>query len=46
MATKNSSETAAGDAEHEYVFSDWVYQVPGYLLILGGFGTLLAMTFL
>jgi hypothetical protein len=43
MATK-STAAAAPNEEHEYMFADWVYTVPGFLLIIAGFGSLLMMT--
>lgn len=32
--------------EHAQMFPNWVYQVPGFLLITLGFGSLLYMTLL
>lgn len=41
-----ASETrraATGDGEYAQRFPNWVYQVPGILLIVGGFGGLAFM---
>lgn len=44
MAQK-TGRTPTADAEYEQLFPDWVYQVPGFLLILLGFGGVLFVTF-
>lgn len=46
MATKNGKENISKTDGYEYIFSDWVYQVPGFILIVGGFGALAAMALL
>jgi hypothetical protein len=40
--TKQRSTTSP---EYEQAFPDWVYQVPGILLIAAGFGGLVFLTF-
>lgn len=42
MATKASHQTST-DSEYEQLFADWVYQVPGFVLMAGGFGSLAFM---
>lgn len=44
MASKTAQQTAAD--EYEQLFADWVYQVPGLILMLGGFGALAFVTLL
>jgi len=43
MATKSTPRTPAED-EYEQMFADWVYQVPGALLIVVGFGGIAYLT--
>jgi len=42
MATETSQQTST-DSEYEQLFADWVYQVPGLVLMVGGFGSLAFM---
>lgn len=44
MATKTTTPTPADD-EHEQLFADWVYQIPGALLMVIGFGGIAYLTF-
>lgn len=43
MATETAQKQTTDDA-YEQMFPDWVYQVPGLLLMVGGFGSLIFMT--
>lgn len=43
MATKTDRRTPAG-GEYEQAFPNWVYQVPGFVLMVGGFGGLAYLT--
>lgn len=43
MATETAQKQTT-DSAHEQMFSDWVYQIPGLLLIVGGFGALVFMS--
>ncbi len=43
MATEKAQKQTT-DSAHEQMFSNWVYQIPGLLLMAGGFGALLFMS--
>jgi hypothetical protein len=43
MATKTDSRAPA-DGEYEQAVPDWVYQVPGLVLMIGGFGGIAFLT--
>jgi hypothetical protein len=40
MATEATTPAPETDEEYEQLFADWVYYIPGALLIAVGFGTI------
>jgi hypothetical protein len=43
MAKKSPQPTTTAD-EYEQMFPNWVYQVPGFVLIVAGFGGIAFLT--
>lgn len=37
---KTTSQQTSSDSEYAQLFADWVYQVPGIVLMVGGSGSL------